>query len=113
MSRLGGDRLQEKAKVPIRKGTKGRIGGWMVVIAQTSVSQRWKLVRDMPQGETKTSGFRSEPCAIPQGIPVRKQYQRVTGRFGVQESVKNIGLWYESKSGCRCREIRKEKKVKE
>lgn len=73
MVRLGGNRLQEKAKVPIRKRAKGRIGGWMVVIAQTSVSQRWKLVRDMSQGETKTSGSRSEPCAIPQGIPVCKQ----------------------------------------
>lgn len=39
MVRLGGFRLQEKAKVQIRKRAKGRKGEWMVVTAQTSVSQ--------------------------------------------------------------------------
>lgn len=83
MVRLGGFRLQEKAKVQIRKRAKGMIGGWMVVIAQTSVSQSWQLVRGMPQGETS-----NEPQAPGRNpVPSHRRYQCASNIRRSQSSV--------------------------
>lgn len=83
MIRLGGFRLQEKAKVLRRKRAKGRIGAWMVVTAQTSVSQSWQLVRGMTQVETS-----NEPQASGQNpVPSHRRYQCASNIRRSQSSV--------------------------